>query len=488
VYFPTIASSAHAGARADDSPSFSIAPSRRAEGNSPAAGRAARLGESCGAARDRLISAAPRHEPCRIGDTKLGDEAMLTRRSLIACLSTTALAGLLVGPQRSAAAGKSVTIGITLPFTGADAHDAALIRDGAMLAIDAANAKGGVAGYKIDVQQLDDGTATAGQYDPAQAATNARKLVGDDSVVASIGPQMSGSGKAMSPILSQGNLATITPSSTNPDITDPKFAAQYRPNGKAIYFRTVTTDAYQGPNMANYFADTLKVKSVYILDDSGAYGVGLANAFEAQAKKRGINVLGHDQLNPKEADYTTTLTKIKGLNPDALYYGGVAQAGVKVVKQSHDIIPNVIKAGGDGVYGAEILKGAGFPAAQGWYATIAAPNVLENPAAAPMIERFAKKYGQQPDNYSITAYDAALVILDAIRRVAAAGKPVTREAVREAIQTGHVNTLQGDISFDPNGDIENRVISVFQIAKNDKYPLDDVLHQYKYIGVAPASS
>ena len=77
-------------------------------------------------------------------------------------------------------------------------------------------------------------------------------MVSDKDVVAAIGPQMSGSGKAMAPILSQGDLATITPSSTNPDITDPKFAAQYRPAGKAIYFRTVTTDAFQGPNMANF--------------------------------------------------------------------------------------------------------------------------------------------------------------------------------------------------------------------------------------------
>jgi branched-chain amino acid transport system substrate-binding protein len=414
---------------------------------------------------------------------------MLTRRALFAALSTTALAGTLGARwQGAAAADKSVKIGINLPFTGADAHDAELIKDGAMLAIDEANAKGGPAGYKIEVLQLDDGTATAGQYDPAQAATNARKMVSDGSVVAAIGPQMSGSGKAMSPILSQGGLATITPSSTNPDITNPKFAGQYRPKGKAIYFRTVTTDAFQGPNMANYMADTLKAKSVYVLDDSGAYGVGIADAFQAQAEKRGIKILGRDQLNPREADYTTTLTKIKALNPDAIYYGGVAQAGVKVVKQAYDIIPKVIRAGGDGLYGAEILKGAGFPAAEGWYATIAAPNLLENPDAAPMIERFAKKYGQQPDNYSVTAYDAALVIIDAVGRIAASGKEVTRDAVRDAIQESHVKTLQGEVSFDANGDIENRVISVFQIAKNDKYPLDDVLHQYKYIGVAPASA
>jgi branched-chain amino acid transport system substrate-binding protein len=89
----------------------------------------------------------------------------------------------------------------------------------------------------------------------------------------------------MAPILSQGNLATITPSSTNPDITDPKFALQFRSAGKASYFRTVTTDAYHGPNMANYFAQKLKVKKVFIIDDTGAYGVGIADAFEAQARK-----------------------------------------------------------------------------------------------------------------------------------------------------------------------------------------------------------
>src|SRR5437016_10783519 len=410
---------------------------------------------------------------------------MLSRRVLLH-LPLATLAGSYA--LNAFAADKTISIGINLPLTGADAHDAELIKDGAMLALDEANAKGGVAGYKINVMVLDDGTATAGQYDPAQAATNARKMVSDNSGVAAIGPQMSGSGKAMSPILSQGNLPIITPASTNPDITDPKFAGQYRPAGKAIYFRTVTTDAFQGPNMANYFFETLKVKSVYVLDDSGAYGVGIADAFQKQAEKRGIKVLGRDQLNPKEADYTTVLTKIKSLNPDAIHYGGVAQAGVKVVKPSYDIMPKMIRAGGDGVYGDEILKGPGFPAAEGFYATIAAPNLLENPEAKPWVERFAKKYGQQPENYSITAYDAALVILDAVKRVAEAGKEVNRAKLRDAIQTARAKAWQGEVSFDENGDITNREVSVFQIKKDDQHPLDSVLHQYKYLGVAPQSS
>jgi branched-chain amino acid transport system substrate-binding protein len=357
-----------------------------------------------------------------------------------------------------------------------------------MLAIDEANAKGGVAGYTVEAMVLDDGTATAGQYDPAQAATNARKMVSDPNVVAAIGPQNSGCGKAMAPIFSQGDLATITPSSTNPDLTDPKFAPQFDPSGRPIYFRVVTTDAFQGPNMANYMAQTLSVKKVYILDDSGAYGVGMANAFEAQAKKNGMEVLGHDQLNPLEPDYTPLLTKIKQLNPDALYFGGSALTGTKVAKQSYDIVPNTIKAGGDGVYSSALLKGVGFPAMQNWYVTIAAPFIAENPSVQPWIKSFTEKYGVGPSSYAFTAYDAMLVALDAIKRVAESGAPVTRSAVRDAIQSAKVETLQGMVSFDQYGDINDRTISVFQARENADFPVGDVLHQYKYLGVAPASS
>jgi len=123
---------------------------------------------------------------------------MPTRRAIIVQLPAAAITGALI-TRAAMAADKSVTIGLTVPLTGSDAEAAALIRDGAMLAVDDANARGGVAGYKIDVIVLDNGTTTAGQYDPAQAATNARKLVADANVVANLGPEMSGSGKAMAP-------------------------------------------------------------------------------------------------------------------------------------------------------------------------------------------------------------------------------------------------------------------------------------------------
>src|SRR6516225_3118820 len=131
-----------------------------------------------------------------------------TRRafSAAAVLGLATVAGMVGSPSLEAQE-KTVKVGVILPLTGADAEGAILIKNGAMMAIDEANAKGGVAGYKIEAVTLDSGTATAGQYDPAQAATHAKKLIADPMVVANIGPEMSGEGKAMAPILSEADLA-----------------------------------------------------------------------------------------------------------------------------------------------------------------------------------------------------------------------------------------------------------------------------------------
>jgi branched-chain amino acid transport system substrate-binding protein len=398
--------------------------------------------------------------------------------SLIAGLALVASAAPAAAPLAHAQSLPSeVVIGINLPFTGADAADAANVRDGALMAIEEVNARGG-AGGQIMLHALikDDGTVAAGQYDPAQAATNTHQFVAEDDVMAIVGPMMSGSGKAMSPIASDAGLMLITPSSTNPDITDPNFASQYRPNGKAIYFRTVTTDAFQGPYMANYAAETLGVHSVYILDDTGAYGEGIANSFEGQAKAKGITVLGHDKLNPKESDYTTVLTKIKAMNPGALYYGGVQQAGAKLAKQANDVMPDLIKMGGDGMYSASFIQDVGR-ASENWYATIAAPDTIDEPQAQDWVAKYKAHFGASPQDYALTAYDAVLVIDDTLSRLIADGMPITRENVRDYAQNTSLPTMQGVISFDANGDLKDKVISVFQVK--------DAM--YKYVGAAPTT-
>jgi branched-chain amino acid transport system substrate-binding protein len=416
------------------------------------------------------------------------------RANLLAAVAAAALmAGGAAAPgfaasMKGSAAPKTVVIGWDGSLTGGDAEGAILQQYGAEMAVADINAKKMLKGVTLKVMSLDDGTATAGQYDPVQAATNARKFVADKTVVGIIGPQMSGAAKAMTPILSMADLAMITPSATNPDLTNPQFKQQYDPGGKPVFFRTVATDAYQGPEMANYFAKVLKVKSVYVLDDSGAYGEGLADAFQKQAAADGIKVLGRDKLDPKAADYSAILTKIKSMSPDSLYYGGVMQAGVKLVKQSYDILPNIIKGGGDGIQDPEMFTGAGFPAATGWYATVASPHVNEEKSMAAWVKRYTDTYGKAPDDYAVCSYDATMALAAAIQKVQKEKKTIDRESVLAALPSVKIKTLQGPVSFDANGDLEQKVISVFQAEHNPAFPLDDLAHQYKYLGVAPQSA
>jgi branched-chain amino acid transport system substrate-binding protein len=400
----------------------------------------------------------------------------MNRRTLVIGIALVALGGTLGGlPGGVTGQDKVVKIGFSLPLTGADADGADAILKGAQMAIAEVNAKGGVKGYKLEAVVFDSATPAAGQYDPAQAATNYKKFVADALVLAAVGPVMSGEGKAISPIMSEADMATITPSSTNPDITDPKFQTQYRPKGKAVYFRTVTTDAFQGPNMANYLFHVQKIKNVYVLDDGGAFGVGIADSFQKRAGELGVKILGRDRLDPKEADYKTILTKIKGLNPDALYYGGVMQAAAKLAPQSYEVMPRVIKAGSDGVYDLSWPKQSGKEAVDGWFCSQASPELVTSPKLEAWVTKFKGTMKRDPTNYAITSYNAVLVIADAVERIAASGKPLTRSGLRDAIQATKLSSIQGPIAFDGNGDILSRTVSIYQWRDGE----------IKYVSVAP---
>jgi ABC-type branched-subunit amino acid transport system substrate-binding protein len=133
----------------------------------------------------------------------------------------------------------------------------------------------------------------------------------------------------------------------------------------------------------------------------------------------------------------------------------------------------------------DMLTGTGMPAIQGWYATSAAAHVLEEPDVQAWAKRYKAKMNQEPADYTVTYYDAASVIIDAIGRVAKAGTPMTRANVRDAIQATKLKTLQGDIAFDENGDMNSKVVSIYQVKFDGTFPPGDVVHQFIYVGVAP---
>ena len=155
-------------------------------------------------------------------------------------------------------------------------------------------------------------------------------------------------------------------SSTNPDITSPKFAEQVPSGRQADLFPHGHHGCLPGTEHGELPRREAEGEVGLYPGRQRSFGVGMADAFQKQAEAKGIKVLGRDRLDPKAADYTAILTKIKSMSPEALYYGGVTQAGVKLAKQSYDIIPNVIKAGPDGMYSPNLFNGAGFPAVEGW--------------------------------------------------------------------------------------------------------------------------
>src|SRR4029450_4140388 len=195
----------------------------------------------------------------------------MKRRNVLAGLAVLTAALVLVSwPGGLTAQGKVVKIGLSLPLTGADADGADAILKGAQMAMNEINAKGGVAGYKLEAQVFDSATPAAGQYDPAQAATTYKKFVADSLTLAAVGPVMSGEGKAISPILSAAEAATSTPTAHHRAPAEPKLQSPSPPKGKAVSFRTVPPDPYQGPNMANYLFHAQKMKTVSVLDDGRA--------------------------------------------------------------------------------------------------------------------------------------------------------------------------------------------------------------------------
>ena len=200
-----------------------------------------------------------------------------------------------------------------------------------------------------------------------------------------------------------------------------------------------------------------------------------------------MKIMGRDRLDPKAADYTAVLTKIKSLNPEAIYYGGVLQAGVKLAKQAYDIVPKMIKGGGDGVQGPEMLSAVGYPANEGWYATIASPHVTEEAKMADWVKSYKTKFNVDPDDYAVTAYDAAMVIIAALKQITDAGKDTDprRRARRDpggqsehAARPGRVRRQRR-----PAGQDHQRLPDQ---AGQEHLPADD-MRQYHYIGVAPSA-
>jgi branched-chain amino acid transport system substrate-binding protein len=374
----------------------------------------------------------------------------------------------------SGGGGKTIKIGTELPMSGAETANGEPTANGVKLAIKQENAKNELSGYTLDINVQDD--AVNGAHDPQQGATNMHTLVADATVMGVVGPFNSNVAQAEIPISNAGGLLQCSPANTNTGLTYPPDSAQYRPTNpsKINYIRTAAPDSIQGPAGADYVYNDLKAKSVYILDDTETFGVGVGDSFAAEFKKDGGTVTKRDSAPKSTTDYTPLFTAAAAAKPAAVYLAGTTPTGMGLaLKQGRTVagfetIPfmgpdGVADLGPGGTTGATITVAGS--AAHDVFGTVA--GIHDLPSGSTFVADYTAEFGKAPGAYSAAAYACAQVIIAGIKAAVAAGSTdpaAMREAVRaQATAAGNkFDTVVGSISFDKNGDITTPYMSFYK--------------------------
>ncbi|RME41218.1 MAG: branched-chain amino acid ABC transporter substrate-binding protein [Caldilineae bacterium] len=331
--------------------------------------------------------------------------------------------------------------------------------------------------YTIELVVLDDGNAE-GQWLADKEAENARRAVNDPQVVAYIGPLNSGAAKISIPITNRGGLAHISPSNTWPGLTKVGFAPGepgiFYPTGQRNYFRTAPTDDLQAPAAVKW-AENLGFKTVFLLDDGETYGKGLADLFEAFAYTSRLTVIGHQTIDKTAADFRDVLTAIQQQAPnlDLIYFGGYSANGAPLlVRQMKELNMAAHFMGPDGIVDSYFIQQAG-PAAEGGYATLVGvpPAALTTERGQAFVQAYRAAYNTEPEAFSYLGYDAAQVIVQALRRA----DPLQRSTVLETINSlGTIEGAAGHFQFDEQGDTTLKVISG-NIVRNQTFQFMEIL-------------
>jgi branched-chain amino acid transport system substrate-binding protein len=386
------------------------------------------------------------------------------------------------GGGGSSTTGKTVVVGTDLPMQGSSADTSADTVKMINLYLDSIHHKAG--NYTVDVKNYDDSTAAAGQWDDAQCAQNAKAHVANADEVAVMGTFNSGCAAIEIPVLNQdpsGPMLMVSHANTYVGLTKPWDTGEpqkYYPTGKRNYARVVTTDNYQGTAAANFASQDLHAKSVYILNDNQVYGIGVAKAFQTQAQKDGMKILGNDAWDNKASNYTSLFQKIKATNPDMVYLGGIYDNnGGQLIKDKVAVlgdnqkVPMMVPDGFTGYPEEDKL-----PQSQGEYLTFAglSSEVLSKVKGpgSDLLSAFQKKYHRGPaGSYPLYGVAAMQVILAAIAKSDGTRASVVSQVVggSSGVTIPQSESVTGKaIVIDPqSGDTTAKDITV-EIMKNNQ--------------------
>ncbi len=335
---------------------------------------------------------------------------MRFRALAVVCLSAILAGTVSCGSKGSQ---KEIVIGEYGSLTGGIATFGISTKNGSELAFDEINKKGGVLGKQVKLLVEDD------QSKPEEAGTVVTKLINQNGVCAVLGHVASSHSLAAAPICQSNQIPMISPSSTNPRVTQV---------GNYI-FRVCFIDPFQGAVMAKFAADTLKLKKVAILVDVRSdYSVGLQTFFRQQFRQLGGEVVVEQSYSQGDSDFRAQLTAIKAANPEAVYLPGYYTEVGTIVHQARELGITVPFLGGDG-WDSPKLWEIGGAALNGCYFSDHYSTDDPNPAVQKFVADYKAKYGQTPDALAALAYDAARILADAIQKAGSTDGSKIRDAL-----------------------------------------------------------
>jgi branched-chain amino acid transport system substrate-binding protein len=316
--------------------------------------------------------------------------------------------------------------------------------------------------YHIAFQPCNDASAQLAKWDPTKCSANAHAYVGNSKLIGVIGTFNSGCAAIEIPVLNKapgGGLQLLSPANTYGCLTEPCAGPEpekYYPSGKRTYARVAPSDPNQGAVDAKFVKDK-GAKSVYILNDKEAYGLGVAKNFKGAAQALGIKVLGFSAYDPKAPNYQALFTQIKNKNPDSVFIGGlIDENSGQLINDKVSVLGDnskVLLMLPDGFTTDSVFQRSqgGTPEANGAYYSVAGVGIDKYKGAAlKFINGFKSQLGGKPvDPYAILGAQAAQVLLDAIEK-----SDGSRGSVIDNVFKTHVNNgLIGSFSLNKNGDL-----------------------------------
>lgn len=340
----------------------------------------------------------------------------------------------------------TIKVGLNYELSGGVATYGQSSVDGVKMAIDEVNAAGGINGKQIELVQYDT------KSDEAEATTLGKKLMGQDKVIAILGPATSGAFKAEIPDANNYKVPVISGSATADDVTVANGEVQ------EYAFRICFSDSYQGTAMAKFASGNLgAAKAVILKDSTSDYAQGLAENFAKTFEEAGGSIVAEESYTTNDKDFNAILTKVKDLGGEVIFIPGYYQQAGLIIKQARELGIDVPILGADGFDSPDLLNLAGAENLNNVFFTNHYSSLDEDPMVQDFIAAFSEKYGREPDAFNALGYDEAKFLCDALSRCETLDSVSLQKALSE---TKDFKAVTGTLSVDENHNAVKAIVVI----------------------------